>query len=70
MRLNHTFTDEDKTLVECRNFGGVAANCVSIVERLDRIIESNLDQIELLMVKVAELRSEIEAFEAANQTTL
>ena len=63
MRLNHTSTDEDKTLVECRNFGGVAAEAVSIVERLDSIIESNLDQIEVL-------KAEIEAFEAVNQTNL
>ena len=70
MRLNHTSTYEDKTLEECRNFGGVAADAVSIVERLDSIIESNLDQIELLKAKVAELESEIEVFEAANQTNL
>lgn len=63
MRLNNTTTYEDKTLVECTNFGGVAAGAVAIAERLDSIIEAKENELESMKDQISEMQAQIDSLQ-------
>lgn len=66
MNLQHTTTGEDKTLSACEDFGGDAAICAEIAERLDGMItevkserDEALQEVESLKLRIAELEREL-----------
>ena len=61
MTNDHTTKTEDEILTICENFGGAAADCAEIVERLDGEITKRDKQIEDLEAEIEELNNEEEA---------
>jgi hypothetical protein len=62
--MNSTTTREDAVCSECQGFGGKAAECADIVERLDRIIDADKDKFSVLENRIGELENKIEELEA------
>lgn len=57
--MHNTTKTEDNVIAQCKAFGGSAADCVDIVERLDLEIEKLRDTISNLETDVARLEAEI-----------
>ena len=54
MRQNTT-PAEDKIISVCEEFGGVAADCVGIIDRLDALADELSSRIEGLEAEIEEL---------------
>lgn len=62
--MNATTTREDAICAACQSFGGAAADCASIVERLDGVIDADKDKFSVLENQIGELEFRIEGLEA------
>lgn len=62
--MTNTTPNEDRLADACRVFGGVAADLVSALERLDDRIDKDADYISKLENRIGELEYEIEQLKA------
>ena len=60
MSLNATTPSEDRIIEKCEEFGGLAAECAEIAQRLDDKITYLINQIGKLEDTINELEEKIE----------
>lgn len=59
--MYHTDSKEDKVIAIASNFGGLANDLIEIIERLDDIISSRDNDIEMMEEIMKEMQKEIDA---------
>jgi hypothetical protein len=57
--MNYTTSSDDRTVSLCKAFGGEAAECAEIVERLDSLITQLGERIAELESQIKDLNLEI-----------